>query len=174
MLQRDAWVGEGTDLEKTGIDPSEEGGLHSNILVATHDNLRALCDLAVGLNATMTAAGAPADGAEGRGGSDGAHAAATDQAHDEAWRHLGVAVRGGLQSASEQEGQCTFERPGQIGGELAHEVEQFGRERDNMALEVASCAVHAAPGDVLLIHPDVFHRTQDVAASRVALLVEAM
>ena len=29
-------------------------------------------------------------------------------------------------------------------------------------------------GDVLLLHPDVFHRTQDMAVSRLALLAEAM
>ena len=43
-----------------------------------------------------------------------------------------------------------------------------------LALEVASCVVHADVGDVLLLHPDVFHRTQDMAVSRLALLAEAM
>ena len=37
------------------------------------------------------------------------------------------------------------------------------------------CAdTHADVGDVLLLHPDVFHRTQDMAVSRLALLAEAM
>ena len=53
-------------------------------------------------------------------------------------------------------------------------VIRCSRERDDLALEVASCVVHADVGDVLLLHPDVFHRTQDMAVSRLALLAEAM
>lgn len=44
---------------------------------------------------------------------------------------------------------------------------------DDEFLEVASCLVKARIGDVVLIFPDVFHRTQDVVVSRVAFIVEA-
>ena len=69
---------------------------------------------------------------------------------------------------------CIYERTDEMARALSQDAEVFAQERDDLALEAAGCVVHAAPGDVLLLGPDVFHRTQDVAASRVALLVEAM
>lgn len=54
----------------------------------------------------------------------------------------------------------------------AERLEAVSRSRDRAALEAASCAVTADPGDVLLLHPAVFHRTQDALVDRVALIAE--
>ena len=53
-----------------------------------------------------------------------------------------------------------------------YEVES--RKRDQRALQAVGCVVPAEPGDVLLWFPGVFHRTQDVAGHRVAIIAEAI
>ena len=45
---------------------------------------------------------------------------------------------------------------------------------DDRLLEAAGCLVEADEGDVLVFYPDVFHRTQDMAASRLAIIAEAV
>ena len=47
------------------------------------------------------------------------------------------------------------------------------RDRDRDALEAIGCTVAAAPGDLLLFFPGIFHRTQDVEHYRVSLIAEA-
>ena len=45
---------------------------------------------------------------------------------------------------------------------------------DHAGLEAAACLVIAEPGDSLLLFPEVYHRTQDIATSRIAAIVEAV
>lgn len=52
--------------------------------------------------------------------------------------------------------------------------EAESRKRDQRALQAVGCVVPAEPGDVLLWFPGVFHRTQDVAGHRVAIIAEAI
>ena len=62
-------------------------------------------------------------------------------------------------------------------GESNDQAEASGaraRTWDILALEGASCVVEAVPGDLLFFYPGVFHRSQDVAAHRVAIIAEAM
>ena len=79
-------------------------------------------------------------------------------------------------SASSQSGESTSEsRAGDGRGFVQQsKAEKVSRERDTEALEAASCLVEARRGDVIVMFPQLFHRTQDVAASRLALLVEAL
>ncbi|KAL1514550.1 hypothetical protein AB1Y20_003647 [Prymnesium parvum] len=44
---------------------------------------------------------------------------------------------------------------------------------DYQALEAASCVVHSERGDITVLFPDVFHRTQNMAVDRVAFISEA-
>ena len=53
------------------------------------------------------------------------------------------------------------------------QVEVFARRRDQQALDAARCDVIADPGDLLLLRPKVFHRTQDALVDRVAMIAEA-
>ena len=62
------------------------------------------------------------------------------------------------------------------GGNGLREEEQnegFAREKDAEVLEAASCVVRAERGDALLLWPDLFHRTQNIAVDRVAFNAEA-
>jgi len=51
--------------------------------------------------------------------------------------------------------------------------ETFSRKKDDEFLEAASCLVTPDSGDGVLIFPDVFHRTQDIAVTRLAFIAEA-
>ena len=44
----------------------------------------------------------------------------------------------------------------------------------SVALNAVACTVVAAPGDLILFHPDVYHRTQDMGVQRVALQLDAL
>ena len=59
------------------------------------------------------------------------------------------------------------------GWKLESGYEAFARRSDACALEAASCVVASDPGDLLLLFPGVFHRTQDVGGHRVAIIAEA-
>ena len=53
------------------------------------------------------------------------------------------------------------------------QLEMLARRRDQQTLDAARCDVIADPGDVLLLHPETFHRTQDALVDRVAMIAEA-
>ena len=48
------------------------------------------------------------------------------------------------------------------------------RFQHSIALNAVACTVVANPGDLLLFHPDVYHRTQDMGVQRVALQLDAL
>ena len=69
--------------------------------------------------------------------------------------------------------QTVTDAAGGNGQREEEQTESFARERDSEVLEAASCVVRAERGDVLLLWPDLFHRTQNMAIDRVALNAEA-
>jgi hypothetical protein len=65
-------------------------------------------------------------------------------------------------------------------GPMPHDLYQemnAGREGQgvlNAVLDAVGCVVHSAPGDGVFFFPDVYHRTQDMAAPRVSTVVEIL
>ena len=158
VVRRDARLRPDLNWRFTGIDPAARAAReHGNIVISTSSNLRALCELAFEVNRSMTAASV--------GTADGGN--------DEL-QGLDRVTERKVESSSSQKGQCIYERHNEHMASMRKDSEVFSQERDELALEAAGCVVTADVGDVLLIGPDVFHRTQDMAASRLALLVEAM
>ena len=114
-------------------------------------------------NSAANRAASTATAGTPRGGKDGDELEGLERVQE----HVGI-------SSASQPGQCIYERENEHLATLRKDSEVFSSERDDLALEAASCLVTADVGDVLLIGPDVFHRTQNMAVSRLALLVEAM
>ena len=125
-------------------DASAEADGHAGIVIMPLNAARRLCEVAARLNATMAA------------GGGGTLAAA----------HLAGEDKRVMQHVSDANGH--------VGMREESTFDVTARELDAMALEGASCVIEAVPGDVLLFYPGVFHRSQDVAASRVAIIAEAM
>lgn len=51
-------------------------------------------------------------------------------------------------------------------------IELHAQQLDREVLEAASCTVHASPGDAVLLFPELFHRTQNLKAERMAAIIE--
>jgi hypothetical protein len=170
LLRKDAVLRPGFDWRAVGVDPASPAREHANLVIAPSSNLRGLCDLALELNRTGSWAEEEGSDRRGKSGRPKGGGGADDCTGVEGVTDAKQVVI----SASDQVGQCIYERAGELQQSLKQNSEIFSRERDKLALEAASCPVHADEGDMLLTFPDVFHRTQDIAASRLALLAEAM
>ena len=143
MVHRAASGGRGAD----------GGWQHGNLQVANQEALRRLHRLALELNSTERCEEADARGAEGGAGAPGPVGARLAAAAVQSATH-------GSKAQQRRRGAAEAE------AEAADEEEAPRRE---VALEAASCLVTLDPGDALFFAGDVYHRTQDCAAARVAL-----
>jgi hypothetical protein len=136
---------------KLWVPLQKESLNHTNILVAPLSHVRSLCEIAASLE----------DADEGKRPTAAAAKDAADA--DEA-----AASRGDEMVRINATDALTADGP-----RMESQGELHARERDTLALESVSCTITAAPGDLLLFFPGVYHRTQDVAAYRIAMIAEA-
>ena len=152
LLSRQGHPIEQTTLASLHLDAATTAREHSNIVVAPLDRVAALCEFALRLN-------------EYRLESDTVSAAPVSPLPPSA-HQTRVDAQGALFADADASGTYMADE------ELAR-LEFISRIRDRDAFDAASCSVIADPGDVLLLHPLVYHRTQDALVDRVALITES-
>eukprot|EP00966_Prymnesium_polylepis_P314668 7271028-Prymnesium_polylepis.1 len=69
--------------------------------------------------------------------------------------------------------QFVTDASGGNGGRDEEQLEIFARVADEEVLEEVGCVLDVERGDVVLLFPDLFHRTQDLAVDRLAFNAEA-
>ena len=143
ILKRERHLNTTFRWNRTGIDPRRSNAKdHGNLIVAPTSNVRALCELAFEINRTRVAAETMETTAR--------------LEEEDATGHDDRPMTGLGQLVS-QASQCITSGLASILNRCAA-GEVFSQLRDDLALEVAGCHVRAEVGDVLLLHPDVFHR----------------